>query len=170
MTRRHIHYEAAFEDYLRSRGIPYVAVDEQRRAIFAGARVKSFDFLIYHCDQTKWLVDVKGRKFPYESADGQKRYWENWVTREDVEGLDAWQGTFGEGFLGVFVFAYLLSGPENRWPDGCLHNFANEFYSFVPIRLDDYRDYCNQRSPSWGTVTLPAAQFRELAGKLAFPQ
>ena len=47
MTRRHIHYEAAFEDYLRSEGIAYVAVDEQEKAIFSGARVKSFDFLLY---------------------------------------------------------------------------------------------------------------------------
>ena len=47
MTQRHIHYEAAFEDYLRSRGWPYIPVDEQKKAIFAGARIKSFDFLVY---------------------------------------------------------------------------------------------------------------------------
>ena len=47
MARRHNHYEAAFEDYLRSRGWPYLPVDEQKKAIFAGARVKSFDFLVY---------------------------------------------------------------------------------------------------------------------------
>ena len=45
--RRHIHYEAAFEDYLRSRGWPYLPVDEHRKAIFSGARIKSFDFLVY---------------------------------------------------------------------------------------------------------------------------
>ncbi len=64
MARRHIHYEAAFEDYLRSRGLPYVAVDETRKAIFAGTRVKSFDFLVYHDRGSNRLVDVKGRKFP----------------------------------------------------------------------------------------------------------
>ena len=31
MTKRHIHYEAAFEDFIRSRRVPYVAVDEARR-------------------------------------------------------------------------------------------------------------------------------------------
>jgi len=47
MTKRNNHYEAAFEDYLRSQGVPYVLVDEARRAIFAGrstrlgARVKA---------------------------------------------------------------------------------------------------------------------------------
>ena len=61
MTRRHIHYEAAFEDYLRSRGVPYVPVDEAKRAIFAGDKLKSFDFLVYPGGQRHWIVDVKGR-------------------------------------------------------------------------------------------------------------
>ena len=91
MARRHNHYEAAFEDYVRSRGWPYLPVDEQKKAIFAGARVKSFDFLVYRPGQENaWLVDVKGRKFPYQ-VNGQKRYWENWVTREDLDGLSQWQ-------------------------------------------------------------------------------
>ena len=47
MTRRYIHYEAAFEDYVISRGWPYVPVLEQRRVIFSGARVKSFDLMVY---------------------------------------------------------------------------------------------------------------------------
>ncbi|MHC4674764.1 MAG: HYExAFE family protein, partial [Planctomycetota bacterium] len=64
MTRRHIHYEAAFEDYLRSRGVPYVPVDEARRAIFSGAKIKSFDFLVYPGNEHHWIVDIKGRKFP----------------------------------------------------------------------------------------------------------
>ena len=48
MARRHIHYEAAFEDYLRSRGLAYGAVDESRKAIFAVARVRSLDFRVLH--------------------------------------------------------------------------------------------------------------------------
>ena len=64
MTRRSVHYEAAFEDYLRSRGWPYVAVDETKRAIFANASIKSFDFLVYSSAGANLLVDVKGRKFP----------------------------------------------------------------------------------------------------------
>src|SRR5688500_7028395 len=44
MADRKIHYEAAFEAYLRERGIPYVAVDEAKKAIFANAKLKSFDF------------------------------------------------------------------------------------------------------------------------------
>ena len=97
MTRRHIHYETAFEDYLRSQGIPYVPVDEHKKVIFAGGRVKSFDFLVYREGGQKWLVDVKGRKYPYDTQ-SSKRYWENWITRADIDGLASWQKAFGDGF------------------------------------------------------------------------
>jgi hypothetical protein len=163
MTRRHIHYEVAFEDYLRSQGIPYIAVDEQRKAIFAGSRVKSFDFLVYRGDGDTWLVDVKGRKFPYDTADGQKRYWENWVTREDLTGLTHWEKAFGAGFRGMFVFAYLLAAGGERLPSIHVHPFGGECYAFMCISLADYRASCRTRSASWDTVSMPAARFRASA-------
>ncbi|MCB9851064.1 MAG: HYExAFE family protein [Phycisphaerales bacterium] len=163
MTRRHIHYEAAFEDYLRSCGVPYIAVDEQRKAIFSGNRVKSFDFLVYRDSGIKWLVDVKGRKFPYDTSDGQRRYWENWITREDLEGLRQWEDTFGEGFRAMLVFAYLLLGPPARQPLAFVHPFRDDLYAFMCISLADYRELCRPRSASWDTVSVPAARFRELA-------
>ena len=180
MTRRYIHYEAAFEDYLRSQGLPYIAVDEHRKAIFAGSRVKSFDFVVYRADQANWLVDVKGRKFPYE-LDGQKRYWENWVTREDLDGLRCWQEAFGDGFESVFVFAYLLTNPDNATPRdirraldraaqlGYVHPYRQEHYAFMCISLADYEQTCRQRSPKWDTLTVPTRRFRELARPIQQP-
>ena len=47
MADRTIHYEAAFEAFLRERGVPYVAVDEAKKALFASAKLKSFDFVVY---------------------------------------------------------------------------------------------------------------------------
>ena len=47
MADRSVHYEAAFEAFLRDRGIPYVAVDEAKKALFANAKLKSFDFVVY---------------------------------------------------------------------------------------------------------------------------
>jgi hypothetical protein len=41
------HYEAAFEEFLRSRGVPYVAVDEAKRSLMSdGASIKSLDFIV----------------------------------------------------------------------------------------------------------------------------
>jgi hypothetical protein len=162
MTRRHIHYEAAFEDYLRSRGQPYVAVDENRKAIFAGNRVKSFDFLVYSQSGKTWLVDIKGRQFPYDH-DGKKRYWENWITRDDLDGLTQWQETFGEGFVAMLVFAYHLTEMGSRLPTHHLHPFRDQTYAFMCVTLDEYKDACRHRSEKWETVTVPMQQFKAMA-------
>jgi len=159
--KRHVHYETAFEDYLRSRGMPYVPVDEHKKAIFSGGRVKSFDFLVYHPDAT-WLVDVKGRKFPYEHR-GRKRHWENWVTRDDINGLKSWQGAFGEGFVGMFVFSYVLEPGVERLPTVHIHPFRGQQYAFMCVSVDDYHHLARLRSPKWDTVSLPVKAFRSVA-------
>ncbi len=74
MANRDNHYEAAFEQFLRSRGVPYVAVDEAKRSLLSdGGSIKSLDFIVSAPGPTTWLVDVKGRRFP--SGDVQKQYW-----------------------------------------------------------------------------------------------
>ncbi len=95
MANRDNHYEAAFEEFLRSRGVPYVAVDEAKRSLLSdGGSIKSLDFIVsggvdlsecqaagkdictnHSARSVTWLVDVKGRRFP--SGDVQKQYWKN---------------------------------------------------------------------------------------------
>lgn len=60
MAIRSNHYDAAFEEFLRARCVPYVAVDEKRRALLADSSIKSFDFIV-EADGPNLLVDVKGR-------------------------------------------------------------------------------------------------------------
>lgn len=84
MTQRRHHYELAFETFLRSRRIPYVAVDEARKALLPDTtplavrreddphgrqlNLKSFDFVIYPTPSAanapggNLLVEIKGRK------------------------------------------------------------------------------------------------------------
>lgn len=161
MTRR-VHYEAAFEDLLRSRGVPYVAVDETRRAIFAGARIKSFDFLVYAPAGRPWIIDVKGRRFPYTTSRGNRCYWENWVCRPDLDGLNEWQGVFGGDFEARFVFAYLLDGPADRWPAVRPHLFRGQHYAFFSVALTDYQRHCHRRSSRWDTLSVPRPIFRRI--------
>ncbi len=161
MAQRHIHYEAAFEDYIRSRGWPYIPVDEQRKAIFGGARIKSFDYLVYRPGQPAWLVEIKGRKFPYD-GNGRKRYWENWVSRDDLADLERWEGVFGDGFEPVLVFAYWLLGLETRDPTPEVHAFKDRYYAFLCVSAGEYARYARTRSPSWDTVSVPNADFRKL--------
>ena len=166
MSQRHIHYEAAFEDYLRSLGVPYVAVDEAKKALFGKAKLKSFDFIVYGSDGPNMLIDVKGRKFPYDLK-GARRYWENWVTGEDIDGLTQWESVFGGGFAAMFVFAYWLVGPDAVCPVEEIHEFRGQRYWFVGITLEEYRPNMRIRSPKWNTVCLPRAEFRRLIRPMA---
>ena len=58
MADRTVHYEAAFEAFLRDKGIPCVAVDEAKKALFSNAKLKSFDFVVYSKSGPNLLVDV----------------------------------------------------------------------------------------------------------------
>ena len=170
MAHRNVHYEAAFEDYLRSKGLPYVAVDEAKKTIFAGAAIKSFDFLVYSDSAANLLVDVKGRKFP-DSTPGRSRSasraWENWVTRDDIDGLVEWEKIFGRDFRAMLVFAYWLQGPPQRSPFQDVHLFRQRHYAFVGIALADYVTASRPRSAKWQTVTMPTAEFARQAADIA---
>ncbi len=167
MAQRNVHYEAAFEDYLRAKGWPYVAVDEAKRAIIGNVGVKSFDFLVYSQSGPNLLVDVKGRKFP-DRVTGKKRGslrgWENWITQDDVEGLRQWQDVFGEGFASTLVFAYWLQGPPQRSPFVDVHLFRQKYYAFVAVGIDEYVAAAKPRSAKWQTISIPSKQFEKMAG------
>src|SRR5690242_4425147 len=103
MAQRRFHYELAFEHYLRANAIPYVAVDEAKRALQGKqlrVKLKSFDFVVYSQAALNLLVDVKGRKHSGKSG----KSLQNWVTQDDVDGLSEWSKIFGTGFEPAFVF------------------------------------------------------------------
>ena len=107
-------------------------------------------------------MDVKGRKFPYEVR-GRRRYWENWVTQEDLADMREWEQVFGAGFEAVLVFAYWLTGPCEKWPIQHVHPFRGEYYAFQALSVSQYKSQCVARSPKWQTVTVPVKKFRALA-------
>src|SRR5882724_5327501 len=122
MAQRRHHYEHAFEEYLRARRIPYVAVDEARKALLprgpmatvrspedigAAASLKSFDFVIYG-QGANLLVEVKGRQVKHRTRAAPVRATglspvkppgagrlESWVTLDDVSSLQRWEELFG---------------------------------------------------------------------------
>jgi hypothetical protein len=173
MANRDNHYEAAFEGYLRSRGVPYVAVDEAKRSVLSnGSSIKSLDFIVSFAafslssgaatsPQTSWLVDVKGRKFP--SGDVQKQYWKNWSTRDDLVSLAQWEQMFGSGFTAMFVFAYNVLGDRSPLSYEQLFQFRGQLYGFVAVRLGDYAGHARPISTKWDTLAMPARDFRRLA-------
>lgn len=184
MQRRH-HYERAFEEYLRRRRIPYVAVDEARKALLPVAAasshcpddpaLKSFDFVTYG-QNTNLLIDVKGRRVGPSASRRAARTsdfllgrLESWVTETDVSSLLAWQRLFGAGFEAVFVFIYWCQGGIQP-PDGLFQEVMehrNEWYALRVVSVDDYARAMKPRSPRWRTVDLPTAAFERLSQPFA---
>lgn len=182
MQRRY-HYEQAFENYLRTRRIPYVAVDEARKALLPDrggsweafvsqsgvGSLKSFDFVIYGAD-ANLLVECKGRKLARRSprSTGATRL-ENWVTKDDIESLTRWEGLFGSGFEAVFVFVYWC---DELPPDAIFEEIVTHegrWYSLRAVRVRDYAQAAKVRSPKWGTMNVPTRLFDEISGPLAPP-
>lgn len=148
------HYETAFEAYLRDRRLAYVAVDEAKRSTLEDEPVKSIDFIVHAAGGAKLLVDVKGRRF-------LRGTWQNWVAKDDVDGLERWQERFGPDYTPLLVFAYWLPenvdfrrGASDVWP------YHGRRYLMRAVTVEDYRRHLRVRSVKWGTVHLPTAAFR----------
>lgn len=161
--KRDNHYEAAFEWYLRDRGIAVVPVVEDRRSYLDSEEVKSPDFIVVGPRDARLVVDVKGRQFPSLSAGKSRNTWQNWSTAGDVDGLIRWSGRFGDGFEGVLAFVYHML-PSVLLPEGTpdLFTYRNRLYLARGVSVEDYRLHMKSRSPRWSTVDLATADFRRL--------
>ena len=162
MANRRFHYDRAFEHYLRANSIPYVAVDEAKRALAPGTaatgaamKLKSFDFVVYSDAGPNLLIDVKGRKHSGKTG----RAFQNWVTHDDVKCLKKWQGVFGRGFEPAFAFLFWCDAQP---PDALFHEvfaYHERWYAVLAVRLSDYAEHMTPRSAKWDTVSLPAKAF-----------
>ena len=113
MADRSSHYEAAFEAFIRDRGIPCVAVDEAKRALFVNAKLKSFDFVVYSKNGPNLLIDVKGRQLRNRST---RSSFETWATEQDVNDLMQWEQVFGDGYKALLTFIYWIDPPLHAEP------------------------------------------------------
>lgn len=159
MADRKVHYEAAFEGFLREHGIPYVAVDEARKAMFSSAALKSFDFVVYSKSGPNLLVDVKGRQL--RAKNGRCGSFQTWATEQDVNDLLQWQQVFGNDFKAVLMFVYWIDPPLVSEPG--MFCFRDRWYWLLGVDLCEYQEHMRRRSAKWETVALPQQEFRSLA-------
>lgn len=180
MAQRSHHYERAFEEFLRARRVPYVAVDEARKTLLPsdhGAAcgfdddtlaLKSFDFVVYG-RPSNLLVDIKGRRLgsaPSVGARSRALRLESWVTAEDVRAMTHWQRLFGDGFLAAFVFIYWC---EAQPPDALFQEMFEDrgrWYAIRAVSAASYASCMRVRSPRWGTVDLSGEDFERLSEPL----
>jgi len=178
VAQRRYQYERAFESFLRYRQIPYVAVNEARKAALPdgaslsisssgeGKRtLKSFDFVIYG-SSTNLLVEIKGRKLAATSPTATPRL-ESWVTLDDIESLRVWESLFGFGFEPAFVFIYRC---HSQPPDGLFQEvfeFEGSWYMLRAVLLQAYVERMRTRSPRWRTVHLSRSDFEQVSHPFA---
>jgi hypothetical protein len=161
MANRDNHYEAAFEAYLRSRRVAYVAVNEQRRSQIGGGSLKNVDFLVSPADGATLLVDVKGRRFP--SGQRSPQYWRNWTTWDDLRSLARWQDQIGAHSLALFGFVFHVVGERSPVPAERLFVHRDRAYAMLAVRVVDYIRFARPLSAKWQTATMPAVVFRQAA-------
>ena len=162
------HYEQAFAAYLQQHHLGYVAVDQSRRSLWGPTPVKSLDFILFGEGDHRYVVDVKGRRYPGGRTPRPRYTWECWTPREDVEGLERWAELSGPGYRGLFVFMYHILPPvtlPDNTPD--VWEWRGRRYLLRAVPSADYRLVMRARSPSWRTVTLPQSVFRSLARPLS---
>lgn len=158
MAARTNHYGAALEAYLRSRSIPYVCVQQAKKALFANTRLKSFDFVVYSKNGPSLLIDVNGRSCRRGGG------FESWTSEEDLTDLVQWEEVFGTGFKGVVAFVYRVDAPRADGKGAFL--FRDGWYLMMGIDLAAYRNRMRRRSAKWETVALSVKDFRSLARPL----
>ncbi len=176
VANRRFHYDRAFEHYLRANAIPYIAVDEAKRALSAAGghqttrgrsdaipdKLKSFDFVVYSKRHRNLLIDVKGRKHSGKTG----KAFQNWVTRDDVACLSRWAQIFGDGFEPAFAFLFWCDAQP---PDALFHevfSYGDRWYAVLAVSLHDYQQHMRDRSAKWDTVSIPAKAFDELSQPL----
>jgi len=182
MAQRRHHYEHAFERYLRDERIPYISVNEAKKALLPERailntclgrsegceppkKLKNFDFVVYG-EGSNLLVEIKGRRLPaIRLRDGtpSKPRMESWVTLDDIEALSRWKTLFGPEFEPVFVFVYWC---DDVPPDGLFVEVfcdRGRWYTARAITLDHYVEAMRVRSPKWKTMNLSAGDFEALS-------
>ena len=81
-----IPFRQQVEDWLKRETLPYIRVDEAKRALFAGARLRSFHFVVYMAKTgPNWLV------------------WAGPLNRECRVDMQQWESIFGDGFVAVIA-------------------------------------------------------------------
>ncbi|SFI14720.1 HYExAFE family protein [Planctomicrobium piriforme] len=157
MAKRCNHYDVAFEELLRLLRRPYVSVNENRRALFRDASLKSMDFIVYSRQSPNLLVDVKGRRLAPRS-----QAWDSWTMEDDISSLMQWENVFGNGFRAMLVFAYDVTAPRAPEQHSLTWELLGRRYAFYGVWARDYAEVMQSHSPSWHTVNLPSPEFRKL--------
>ena len=81
-----IPFRQQVEGWFKQEKLPYIRIDEAKRALFAGARLRSFHFVVYMAKTgPNWLL------------------WAGPLNRECRKDMQQWESIFGDGFMAVIA-------------------------------------------------------------------
>ena len=166
MANRDNHYEAAFEEFLRSRGVPYVAVDEAKRSLHERRGVDQEPRFHRFRPRPGHLA---GRR---EGPPLSFRRRAEAVLEELVDPRrPAEPGPMGRAVRAQLPRAVRLRlrrlGDRAPLPAEELFECRGSLYGFIAVPLSDYAAHAHPISPRWDTWAMPAGDFRRLARPLA---
>lgn len=166
----HSHYELMFENFLRDNNFLYIAINEAKRPVFNGEAVKNFDFIVVSKSRKLILIDIKGKKFRYESG-YSKTCWENWIGIDDGKFLTMWNKIFGNKTTAILTFAYLIKHEEDKKYFKDIYTFKRNKYGLVAIEIDKYLKNSKPRSKSgkgtFNAIYVSREKFPELVEPLS---
>jgi hypothetical protein len=166
------HYEQMFENFLRKNNLLYIVINEAKRPIYAGKKVKNFDFIVKSARGHILLIDIKGKQFPYENKSGGKNYWENWVSSDDTFFLQMWEQIFGQEAIGLLVFVYHIKHSEDKKHFDDTFEFKKKTYGLVAITAKDYSLNSKMRSNAgertFNAISVSRERFRNLVKPFSY--
>ena len=151
-----------FESLLREKEILYIAIDESRRPIHEGKKIKNFDFIVSSFNG-KYLVDIKGKKF------AGKR-WANWVHETDLTGLKSWGNHFN-AFVPLLVIPYWVENNADKklvkdFSD--IRNFKGKTYGLIAITLADFYSKAKRIAKKWDAIGIGSSELKEICHPISY--
>ncbi len=144
LVKRNVHQEVAFEHYIRSKELTYLAINEAKRPM---AIDKNFDFLIF--TKTKVLaIDVKGKQIPYRGKG--KFLWETWIHSNDLTGLRQWENMLSNllncPVESLLVFVYQINEESFLKDFKTILKLHGKTYGILAITITEFEKNKKVRS------------------------
>lgn len=114
---------------------------------------KTGKFIIYKNTRNIY-VDMVGRNLPYFGTNGVERFeWETYINPKRLDSIEYMAREYGaEAWIG---YCYAIISEDYYRYFNTIVNIAGWDFGAKFIDINSFREYAQERSPSWKVVCLP---------------